>query len=104
MLFLDRSTEENVALNKLPSSQRQQLEEICRRYLLQYINIINIEEVVAIGRYAEDQAKRALEQEGINTPVHYLLHPSPASPQANQGWDAVAQRQLVQCEVLPPWQ
>ena len=103
LLFLDRPTGENVALNKLPSRQRQQLEEICSDYLLQYIDIMNIEEVVAIGKYAERKAKRAL-RKADDIPVHYLLHPSPASPQANRGWDAVAQQQLAQCGVLPPRQ
>ena len=84
LFFFNESTGRNVALPKLPSSLRKQLQKICSRYLLQYIDIMNIEEVVAIGRYAEDQAKRALNQEGINIPVHYLLHPSPQTRKTDQ--------------------
>jgi single-strand selective monofunctional uracil DNA glycosylase len=53
--------------------------------------------VIGVGAFASDCATRAL---GDRLPIHTVLHPSPASPAANRGWDAAARRQLRACGFL----
>jgi single-strand selective monofunctional uracil DNA glycosylase len=54
--------------------------------------------VIGIGKFAEDRARAALEKTGIG--VGGMLHPSPASPAANRGWQAQAEKQLSGLGVL----
>jgi len=44
-----------------------------------------------VGAFAEASARRAL---GDRVPIGKILHPSPASPLANSGWAAAAEKQL----------
>jgi single-strand selective monofunctional uracil DNA glycosylase len=48
--------------------------------------------VIGVGRFARDQARRALA--GGEVRIGEILHPSPASPAANRGWAAQADAQL----------
>ena len=52
---------------------------------------------VGVGAFAHDCALRAL---GEALPVHTVLHPSPASPAANRGWERAATTQLRACGFL----
>jgi len=53
--------------------------------------------VIGVGGFARDRAIGALPS---GTVVHTVLHPSPASPAANRGWDQQARAQLVACGFL----
>jgi single-strand selective monofunctional uracil DNA glycosylase len=53
--------------------------------------------VIGVGAFASDCAARAL---GDRLPIRTVLHPSPASPAANRGWDTAARRQLRACGFL----
>ncbi len=48
---------------------------------------------MGIGSFAEKRARIALD--GMNLQIGSILHPSPASPVANRGWEAQAMRQLA---------
>jgi len=50
--------------------------------------------------FAEQRARTALKETGL--PIGRILHPSPASPVANRGWAAQAERQLTALGVPPP--
>ena len=56
--------------------------------------------VLGVGRFAEQRAQIALA--GIAVETGFIPHPSPASPAANRGWDAQAERALVGCGVALP--
>ena len=100
LLFLSH-TGSNIIPSKLPLAKRRMLEEICSEYLLQYIQFLNCKIIVAVGKYAEEQVRKTLLQANLmHINVAYLLHPSPASPQANRGWEEVAIQQLHDCGVL----
>ena len=43
-----------------------------------------------VGAFAEQRARRVLD--GLDIAVGRMLHPSPASPRANRGWAAEAER------------
>ena len=49
--------------------------------------------MVGVGAFAENRARRALAD--LDVPVGRMLHPSPASPAANRGWEEQAERDLL---------
>ena len=48
--------------------------------------------VIGIGKFAEGRALAALGK--TDKPIGTILHPSPASPAANRGWQEQAEKQL----------
>ena len=59
-----------------------------------------IKDIVGIGRFAQARAKKVIQMNKINNVnVHFMIHPSPASPIANQGWDALAQDALIKANL-----
>ncbi len=82
----------NLTPDKLPAVEREPLLEICDRALVRAVEALEPDLVVGIGKWAEDRARRALER--LDVRIGRILHPSPASPQANRGWAEQAERQL----------
>ena len=87
----------NVTPDKLGSSARTTIERACDRALAQVVAALEPRMVIGVGAFASDCARRAL---GEHLPVHTVLHPSPASPAANRGWDPAARSQLRACGFL----
>ncbi|GIW72155.1 MAG: single-strand selective monofunctional uracil DNA glycosylase [Planctomycetota bacterium] len=50
--------------------------------------------VIGVGRWAAARARAVVERAGLGMRTGMLLHPSPASPQANRGWRELALAQL----------
>ena len=82
----------NVIPEKLAIKERKRLFVHCDEALSSMVRILEPSMVVGVGKFATDRAKAALPE---GTSVGQLLHPSPASPRANQGWVAVAEKQLT---------
>ncbi|MFP4560079.1 MAG: uracil-DNA glycosylase family protein [Thiohalorhabdus sp.] len=78
--------------DKLPKAEREALFAVCDRALVATVDLLEPELVVGIGRFAERRAVAALQERDV--PVGMVLHPSPASPKANQGWAEQAERDL----------
>jgi single-strand selective monofunctional uracil DNA glycosylase len=91
LLFLEASGR-NLTPDKLRSAERTPLEAACDVALRRAIAILRPRIVVGVGHFAESRARAAL----AGTPVEIgrMPHPSPASPAANRGWDAQAERAL----------
>jgi single-strand selective monofunctional uracil DNA glycosylase len=87
----------NVTPDKLPATARRTIEGACDRALREVVAAIEPAMVVGVGAFAHDCALRAL---GEALPVHTVLHPSPASPAANRGWERAATTQLRACGFL----
>ncbi len=68
---------------KLPKHERVALEAACDKRLLETLDALDPDLVVGVGAWASKMAKRILDG---SRPVGTVLHPSPASPKANQGW------------------
>jgi single-strand selective monofunctional uracil DNA glycosylase len=64
----------------------------CDEALRGVVRLLRPRIVVGIGGFAERRARVALA--GENVGVGTILHPSPASPLANQGWAPKIERQL----------
>ncbi len=84
----------NLTPDKLPARERAALEQVCDRALAETIAALGVEHAIGVGGFAETALRRAL---GESSPVRIgrVLHPSPASPAANRGWAAQAERELA---------
>lgn len=81
--------------DKLPVAEREALFALCDEFLRDVVELLAPEIVIGIGKFAESRALTALKERvegGLR--VATLLHPSPASPRANAGWEAAARVQL----------
>lgn len=78
--------------DKLPAPEREALFELCDRALRETVNELGPQYVVGVGAFAEKRARIALTDRDVS--LGSILHPSPASPLANRGWAAEAERGL----------
>jgi single-strand selective monofunctional uracil DNA glycosylase len=104
LTFLEQSGR-NRTPNKLPVAERRALQKICDAALQQTVAVLAPQWVVAIGAFAEKQARRALfgvSVRGGEVAIGRILHPSPASPKANQGWAGQAERELKKLGIALP--
>lgn len=90
----------NITPDKLPAAESGPLYEICDRALADTIRLLRPRWVVGIGRFAEKRIL-AVSRGFFSAPeapgfeVASILHPSPASPRANRGWEAEAESTLA---------
>lgn len=89
LLFMDEGGR-NLTPDKLPRAEREPLQRACDAHLQSVVDALQPRWIVGVGGWA---AKCALRANGAHQ-VGTLPHPSPASPQANRGWQALAQRAL----------
>ncbi|MEM8734183.1 MAG: single-stranded DNA-binding protein, partial [Planctomycetota bacterium] len=94
LVFMEESAR-NVTPDKLPANLRAEIETVCDAHLQKLISALAPEWIVGVGAFAENCAKRVLQQIG-NSDIQLgrILHPSPASPAANRDWAGTATRQL----------
>ena len=84
LVFMEESGR-NRTPDKLSRSERDALYAVCDRHLRSIVGILEPDWVVGMGVFAERRARQALT--GPSLPrLAGILHPSPASPAANQGW------------------
>ena len=87
--------------DKLPLSEREPLFRVCDEALRRLVAWCQPEQVIGVGAFAAGRARAALSEMAI--PVGTVLHPSPASPAANRGWQEQAERQFQHLGLrLPP--
>ena len=91
LVFMEESGR-NRTPDKLPSSERERLFEICDEALRRLVAWCRPQRVIGIGAFARERARAALGDEG--PAIGTILHPSPASPAANSGWARQAEQQL----------
>jgi single-strand selective monofunctional uracil DNA glycosylase len=98
LVFMEASAK-NRTPDKLPAAEREPLDEACDRHLHCLIQSLQPEFVVGVGAYAEKCLARAIKEAGFRTTLARILHPSPASPAANQDWAGKATRQLEEAGI-----
>ena len=99
LAFLEASGR-NRTPDKLPAPERAPLLELCDRALRRTVEYLEPEFVVGVGAFAEGRAHAALN--GSRTVIGRILHPSPANPVANRGWEERATAELRQLGVELP--
>jgi len=82
----------NFTPDKLPAAARDELFEVCDEALRQAVAWLRPELVIGVGKFAEKRAMTAVGPDGPRFGT--VLHPSPASPMANRGWQPQAVKQL----------
>ena len=78
--------------DKLPPRERQPLLEACDEALRQNVQLLRPTHVIGVGGFAQARAAEALAD--LKVPIGCILHPSPASPAANNDWAGQIERQL----------
>ncbi len=80
----------NLTPDKLPRVEREAIDAACDEALRAIVDALRPRAIVGVGAFASKCAERAL---GEHAPgIVTMLHPSPASPAANRGWDAEAKK------------
>ncbi len=92
LVFLEESGR-NRTPDRLPAVEKRELSAICDRALAASVERLRPRLVVGVGRFAEGRARAALAGAGVA--VGRVLHPSPASPAANRGWEGKMERGLA---------
>lgn len=93
LVFMESSAR-NRTPDKLPVAESSALFEACNQHLQRCIETLQPDWIVGVGGFAQKQAKIALREFDIRHGK--VLHPSPASPAANNGWAEKATRQLIE--------
>jgi single-strand selective monofunctional uracil DNA glycosylase len=91
LAFLEQ-TGRNRTPDKLPRAEREPLYAACDRALRESIEALAPSMVVGVGTFARKRAEQVLADA---VPIGVMLHPSPASPVANRGWQARAEQDLA---------
>jgi single-strand selective monofunctional uracil DNA glycosylase len=99
LAFLE-SSGKNRTPDKLPKGEQAALFAACDQALRRIVAELEPEHVIGIGAFAEARARQALQ--GTTPRIGTILHPSPASPRANQGWERIAREELRQIGILLP--
>ncbi len=102
LVFMEESGK-NLTPDKLTKEEREPLDALCDEHLKTIIELFEPEFLVGVGKYAEKKFFRAAAQfskkQHNRLKIVSVLHPSPASPAANRGWEASAEKQLKEASV-----
>lgn len=96
LAFIEESGR-NFTPDKLPAREQAPLFEACDEALRGIVAALAPTHVIGVGAFAAARARAALGDRG--PAIGSVLHPSPASPLANRGWAAAAEKQLAACGV-----
>lgn len=95
LVFMEASGR-NRTPDKLTAEESEPLYALCDAHLRAVLRALEIESLVAVGTFAENRAYRATVG-NPNLQITRILHPSPASPLANNGW---GDKVLVQLKTM----
>ena len=97
------SSGSNITPDKLPAEESGPLFEICDRALADTIRLLKPRWLIGVGGFAKKRIDRVQQQFFGKTAAEFstaqILHPSPASPRANAGWDREAVKTLTELGV-----
>jgi single-strand selective monofunctional uracil DNA glycosylase len=91
LAFLEASGK-NRTPDKLSAREQAGLFPACDAALDRVVSELGVTHVVGVGAFATARAKRALA--GRDVRLSTVLHPSPASPRANLGWERIAREEF----------
>jgi single-strand selective monofunctional uracil DNA glycosylase len=91
LVFMDEGGK-NLTPDKLPKAEQEPLFAACDGALRDIVKLLKPEFLIGVGAFAEHRARRTFPD--FKGTIGAVLHPSPASPKANRGWAAIAEREL----------
>ena len=90
----------NITPDKLPADEAGQLFALCDRALADTIRLLKPQWVIGAGGFAKKRIDKVREQffggDKAGFSVAQILHPSPANPKANAGWDREVAKTLTE--------
>lgn len=93
LVFMEASAR-NLTPDKLPAAAAAPLFKACDAWLRQVVALYQPEWAVGVGGFARKKLDTLFAGQAAAPRLGTLLHPSPASPAANRGWEAAALGQL----------
>ncbi len=95
----------NITPDKLARGERDALQAPCHEALGQIVDALRPRIVIGVGAFAHTVAREALMPRAFKNrvaPLEFaqILHPSPASPAANRGWESIVRAELIRLKVL----
>lgn len=99
LLFLEASGR-NLTPDKLSVGEKARLFPACDEHLRAVVRALEPAWVVALGAFAEHQARAALAGSGVR--IGRILHPSPANPEANRDWAGAVRQELAALGLCRP--
>ena len=95
-------TGKNVTPPMFKVSVRRQFHSACDWSLVQMIELLHVEVVIAVGKYVEGRTREALKDfTKWDVRVFSIMHPSPINPAANKGnWQQLVIEQLKEMNVF----
>jgi single-strand selective monofunctional uracil DNA glycosylase len=100
LAFLEASGR-NFTPDKLPAPLLAEVYAACDRHFAAALTALAPRWAIGVGAFAEKRIRAVVESDLLDGEVArtirvgQILHPSPASPAANRGWAAAAERQLA---------
>lgn len=102
LAFLEDSGR-NRTPDKLPANERAALERACDQGLRELVEALEPKRLIGIGKVAEGALTRIFGKPDQSPyPIGSILHPSPASPLANRGWQPAAEKDFAKLGVQLP--
>ena len=84
-LWMFNESGQNITPDKLNLKKSKSIFEICNDYLINVIKILDIKEIIGVGKYAHNIAKKVINDEQFKEiKIKEIPHPSPANPIANK--------------------
>jgi single-strand selective monofunctional uracil DNA glycosylase len=101
LVFLEASGR-NFTPDRLPRAELAPLQAACDAHLREAVAALAPAWVIGVGGYARARIEAALAAgpAGLAPRVDQILHPSPASPAANRGWEPAVDQQLERLGVF----
>ena len=105
-LLLLGETGKNLTPDNLPATVMKPILEACDNHLLEILEVLGIERIIGVGKYAEKRARIALGAEktgsgqtksGRKIQITSCWHPSPASPLSNRNGGADWRDNVTNC-------
>jgi len=99
-LALLEASGRNFTPDRLPAALLEALHRACDRHLATALAVLAPQWAIGVGGFAEKRIRAVLECDLLDSAVArnmrsgQILHPSPASPAANRGWEQAAEHQL----------
>ncbi len=104
LVFMEDSGK-NFTPDKLPKAESAPLYEACDRHLTGLIELMEPEYLIGVGNFALKRLEKIVQNNDTirrkNPVTASILHPSPASPAANRGWDSAV---LEKMSAIGAWQ